>query len=439
MAGPSHLRAVEPAIILTAAAPWFLNGLHSTPDDGPSSRELMVAIFPHVLTANATPEITAFSMSLAEDEFEDEEDITPSDDEGEIPSRHRTQKSRTVPVIKYGCYFLATIRCGPSVPVPRQEYNQHSLSERTIKFIFGVSRERLFAEFCRTGAVLPPNHMRTTNKKRITTTYIPPPDQPTQNLFALEEAGVELNQVARDGGSDFEDNALSDDEDAAVPFLFSPEINSAITLLYRQWLVDMATLCSNRKNAALGSYCILTPIQRLEVTEFTYENPNLAKFFDDCSYKVAENQKEWRRVFNNMFPPKGTMKAGAVQNYPNAQYYTQWVALWKNNDAHVIEAIRHALRKRYNKLYWVPHAETQRIWTTSRKTGFTKMPGLDTSKPAPRILLNPRKTTGPFWNPVSLLLLMLTHLLTPCYDSGPRLVLLPCKTFSSRKDLEYMF
>ena len=427
MAGPSQLRALEPAIILTAAAPWFLNGLHSTPDDGPSSRELMVAIFPHVLAADATPEITAFSMSLADDEFEDDEGISPSDDEGEIPSRHRTQKSRTVPVIKYGCHFLATIRCGPLVPVPRQEFSQHSLSARTIKFLFGVSREKLYAEFCRTGAVLPPNLARTTNRKRATTTYIPPPDQPAENLFELEEAGFELNQVARDEGSDFDDDALSDDGDpggydAPVPFLLSAEINSTITLLYRQWLMDMATLCSNRKNAALGSYCILTPIQRLQVTEFTYENPNLAKFFDDCSYKKADGRKEWGRVFDNMFPPKDTMKAGAVQNYPNAQYYTQWVALWKNNDATVIDAIRRALRKRYNKLYWVPHAETQRIWTTSRKPGFTKMPGLDKNKPAPRILLNPRsKIAGPFWNPVSFLLLTVIYLLTLCYESAPGL------------------
>lgn len=44
---PVALRTQPLALLLTAAAPWFLNSLHMTPDTGPSCRELISAICPH--------------------------------------------------------------------------------------------------------------------------------------------------------------------------------------------------------------------------------------------------------------------------------------------------------------------------------------------------------------------------------------------------------
>jgi hypothetical protein len=76
-----------PALLLTAAAPWFLNSLHSAPDTGPSSRELMDAILPHVDATEADPENLPYRMSLPDleedpslDGLQDDADLRPHSD-----------------------------------------------------------------------------------------------------------------------------------------------------------------------------------------------------------------------------------------------------------------------------------------------------------------------------------------------------------------------
>ncbi len=49
--------------LLTAAAPWFLNGLHSVPDNGPCSRDLMGKILPLVNREDADIQALAYPAS----------------------------------------------------------------------------------------------------------------------------------------------------------------------------------------------------------------------------------------------------------------------------------------------------------------------------------------------------------------------------------------
>ncbi|KAF9470635.1 hypothetical protein BDN70DRAFT_901951, partial [Pholiota conissans] len=61
--GTYSIRSMDSALLLTAAAPWFLNGLHSAPDNGPSSRDLMGKILPLVDRIDADVETLAYPTS----------------------------------------------------------------------------------------------------------------------------------------------------------------------------------------------------------------------------------------------------------------------------------------------------------------------------------------------------------------------------------------
>lgn len=52
-------------------------------------------------------------------------------------------------------------------------------------------------------------------------------------------------------------------------------------------------------------------------------------------------------------------------------------------------AVRRALKARYDTLLWVPYARSDRLWETRRKPGFRAFPK-DAIEPYPKILLNPQ-------------------------------------------------
>jgi len=87
--GDPEERSKMPALLIMAAASWVLHGLHSSPDTGPSSQELMRAILPHaaVRGVQAHDEYTAFPGARgywASHDSQDSDaavDNDPSDDE----------------------------------------------------------------------------------------------------------------------------------------------------------------------------------------------------------------------------------------------------------------------------------------------------------------------------------------------------------------------
>jgi len=398
-----ELRITEPALLMTAAAPWFLNGIHSTPDDGPTSREIMFCTLPHIRAADAEREALAYKMSLDDDEEEDGEPLD-SDDEGDVPARHRTQTGRTVPVIQHGATFFRDSRIG-DVPCPRFENSRHRLSDRTLKFTFKLSREALEFKFLQSHLVTIPNPRRTSNRKRITTTYVPPPvndDDDPVPLFALARDGLEIHGAPVDDGSDMETDYLNDaggsdpDDDVPLP----DDIDDAAHDVWQQFLFDMTALSPNPKEKELDPYCILSPTERLQVNERTYQSNIFSAYFTDCAYRVATT-KSWRLGFDRLWPGlSAKKKAKLAQNYRHAKYYHQWGVLLRRNkdNTDTIEAMRVAFKKRFDTLYWVPHAQSDRMWATGHLAKFEKNSNLPLEQAAPRILINPKlRNTPPVW------------------------------------------
>ena len=152
--GEAMYRARESALILAAAAVWLLTGLHSSPDNGSSSRQLMAAVLPHVATEGADLDILAYGIPCneidpaEEDEEEDDESTDDDDDIDQQPQRARQRRDAvSQPAFPYGLVFLHCIRVGPSYPVPRLNKSKDAatseLSATAFRYFFGVDIENI--------------------------------------------------------------------------------------------------------------------------------------------------------------------------------------------------------------------------------------------------------------------------------------------------------
>jgi hypothetical protein len=198
--------------------------------------------------------------------------------------------------------------------------------------------------------------------------------------FNLSRRGYRLPSPAHDAGSDAsQDSHDSEDENG--------DIDIQLTKVWRQFLLDVTSKSPNKRHAYEGSYCILTKDQRLGVNEATYKNQRLSDYFVDCQWKVPE-ETEWDLVFNRLFPPKnGKPLAGKVQNYETTTYYPEWAKLKERADENTFNRMRRALRMKFDCLYWMPFAQTDRIWGTKPDIKFSKSSGIDRKAAAPQIFV----------------------------------------------------
>jgi hypothetical protein len=98
------------------------------------------------------------------------------------------------------------------------------------------------------------------------------------------------------------------------------------------------------------------------------------------------DENDFDTAFKHLWPKKGHILKSRVQNYPCCKYYVQWKRLIASAGKPLAHAMRMAIRKRFNKLVWIPRAHQERMWSTAQLNGFTRLP-LGLSGPAPQILV----------------------------------------------------
>jgi len=396
LAGPPHFRLQEPALLLTAAVPWLLNGIHSTPDTKPASRELMNAVLPHAPCRDVTPAHFAYPMSIRANEDLDEEDgeeLEPQntgnghadDSAGENDANGRNEGGGdTIPHNPFGLVFLRRIRVGSEYPVPRLDEKHFRLSDASFKVHFSDERRDIEIEIYRSRISAPRHPTRIPNRTRRRVITPPPSSSTTRNPFNLPaDAGHTIHPPPRDCGSDLETD--SDDSDA-----FSGNINDDLWLLWSQFCVDITAVSPNRKGVRNPPYCKLDAKERNQVNTATYQNRRLSDYFDDVQWKSAPTA-DWRTNFDRLFPEKGTpAKSGTVQNYGTAAYYGMWLKLMDRVTDETFKAMRKEIWKTFKSLFWMPAACSDRIWETRPTSTFSKSSSYAASLAAPKILLNGR-------------------------------------------------
>ncbi|CAA7271230.1 unnamed protein product [Cyclocybe aegerita] len=399
--GEAELRATHPALLLTAAVPWILNGLHSAPDDGPSSREIMDAVLPLSNREGLDPNILAYNtrtsmptfredsedegevLELMDVDEEDEEDVQEVEERGRLRQRRRgAPLSELTPCIPYGLLFLRPLRVGGTTPVPRLCWSRVFISEHAFRFIFGADEETIIHAIRRSRIAASRNPNRTENRKKKTLSFVNHGQAPEGPIFHLEAEGYSLPPVPRDEGSDME----LEEEDMAEPRV---GLDDFLTNLWNQFLLDITEVSPNPKPADQPPYCILSPAKRKLVNAATYQDLCLSNYFTDVQWKYAE-PSDWVFTFDHLFPPKNAkVKTGKIQNYLQTTYYSKWESMRARTDAETVKKMHKNLFLRFCQLSWFPAAQANRIWWTKVDRRSSKSSGLSPNSPAPRILLHP--------------------------------------------------
>ncbi|KAF8956187.1 hypothetical protein BDZ97DRAFT_1764028 [Flammula alnicola] len=377
--GDAVRRAQPEALLLTLACSWTLNGIHSTPDKGASSKELMDAILPHVDRASADPDILMYGAPTADDDV-DSDRSTDSEDDLPLPVKRR-RTANTAPACPYGLLFFRPMCIGIDHPVPRfrKEIIFPFISEKTFKYFFGVKLDEIELEFFRATLIAPAHPSRVQNKARRTPHYYNWGQDSDANAFDLTQRGYQLTTPPCDEGSD-----LSEDENEPENL----DIDKEMTSVWRQFLLDITSKAPNSKRAHDPSHIVLSQEERTSVNEDTYKNSRLSSYFRDCQWKIATHD-EWNMVFRRLWPDPTAQLAGKVQNYTSTVYYPKWQSLLARADAATIRRMRASLKEKFDELYWMPFAQTDRIWGTKYMNSFRKSSGFNERDAAPQIMINP--------------------------------------------------
>ena len=385
-----ELRAEPRAIVLTAGCCWLLNGLHSAPDQGASSKALMDRILPHITRAGADPDILAHGSPV------DDDDLLPiSDDEEHGHRSRRASSAETAPSYPYGLVFFRRIDVGPNCPLPNLGKGTPELPDNAFFFFFRSSKVDIYLDLTSSVLVKPTNSLRTQNKSQRTKMYINEGQNPPTNDFNLEARGIRCASPVyyedESGANDGDDHVNPRTVNVSDP---SDPIDVKLTKIWRQFLLDVTSKAPNFRDGARPSYCKLSLAERMVVNQKTYQNSMLSDYFLDCQWKVVEN-KDWQLIFDRLFPKIGKDLIGKVQNYMSTRYYPAWIALRDAETPEVFNACRKEIKKSFDQLFWMPFAQTDRIWHSRYMASFQRPPPLNRQVPSPLIYIN---GFSPRWN-----------------------------------------
>lgn len=373
LSAPSSLRAKKSALLLTAGSAWLANSIHSTMDTRSASRELIKAIFPRLPRRQVDRDHFPYRMSLTAYREGGEDGEGRGDGEGD----GLVDDDDIVPCIPYGIIFLRPIAVGGNYPIPRFMHDTDAfLSEKAFRFFFGRCYEDLKAQLAASLIVVPRNPNRVHNRKQL---RFPPTyrtDPPPSPIFDLAESGYSLCPVVHEDDSDSDSDPLENEE-----------IDVYLTRIWHLFLVDIVQLSPNARRADRGSYIKLSEEERQNATAEIYQNHRLSEIFVDCEWKIAD-KNEWKANFNRLWPDQDKCLAGKVQNYKNARYYLKWKTFGTRTTEDAFRKAKARVWDLFQNLYWMPHAECDRIWRSGHRPGFTRASGRTGRGGAPLILVN---------------------------------------------------
>ncbi|KAG1838781.1 hypothetical protein F4604DRAFT_1600041 [Suillus subluteus] len=114
--------------------------------------------------------------------------------------------------------------------------------------------------------------------------------------------------------------------------------------------------------------------------------------FIKAQYRICTD-KQWTMLFDRFFPE--TIGGAKRQNFGKCTYYSKYVALAGAITKNSLSRARRVLRAEFDKLAWVPYAQTDRMWATGGMRGseWKVLPRGESGGPA--IGINPRRQREP--------------------------------------------
>ncbi|KAG2063845.1 hypothetical protein BDR04DRAFT_946587, partial [Suillus decipiens] len=167
-------------------------------------------------------------------------------------------------------------------------------------------------------------------------------------------------------------------------------ISIELSAIQRQFATDIFQLAPSPKLALNPSWVMLNPAQRMQAKVDIFHSLDLSHIFSQVQYRITSDADWDNLVFRRYFPAKGASTAKALQQFPSASYYRQWKALRDRLDENHAEIIQNHLKQWFDQLSWVPHPESDRMWSTKKGgKGWIMLPPGE-PRHCPRIAVNPR-------------------------------------------------
>ena len=343
---------LQSSLILVAALVYFINSLHSRPDDGSYARRLCKAIFP-----------------LADDP--DSPDLivqSRNDDEGEGR-----------PYAIGGVMYLRNILLKPTgttyrfseVRIIEDDVFQHAigcLPEDVADYLF---KSRLHRQARMAG-------------------YVPQRKGPTKRRSAREEEETEpLQPLFPELAGVIEQVVVETEEGFQAP---PKEINLAEVLdrILQQFASDIMQKCGNpREGPLLGrSYCPLVQYDRQHLNFDDINTLDLGHLFLQVQWQRA-TRDDWKQAVKRLFPPATHIDSFSTVHFTSCRYYRTYQDLLMVLPKERVVEVRSMLKKKIAELAWIPATLSGRLWdytegdSTWKKVPFPNLRG-------PRILVNYR-------------------------------------------------
>lgn len=169
-------------------------------------------------------------------------------------------------------------------------------------------------------------------------------------------------------------------------------ISNELSAIQRQFASDIFQLAPSPKLAPNSPWVLLDPAQRIHAKVDIFYSLDLHSVFSQVQYRFVSDHNWNNVVFRRYFPAKGTSMSKALQQFPSASYYRRWRALmdWLDeDDAKIIQ--NHHLTQWFDNLYWVPHPDSDRMWSTKKGSSrkWTILPPGE-RRHCHRIAINPK-------------------------------------------------
>jgi len=188
-------------------------------------------------------------------------------------------------------------------------------------------------------------------------------------------------------------DADEDDEmDGGVGESGEDDPDKILSKIWRQFPHDVMAQAPNKQSATEGSYLLLDVAGRSYASHKDFQKQDLTGVFEAIQARLVAPGAWTGKIMEMYFPKKGYVAKGRVQNFPKCLYYNMWASLMNRLPGRYEGMVRKELGKKFGGLMWLPHPETDRMWSTRRSGVSSRWIGKSgegsESQRAPSIAIN---------------------------------------------------
>jgi hypothetical protein len=359
---PPITRSKYTAFLLTAGLVWFINGLHSRPEDGGSCDSLKCAIFPN------TDDIEHPNLLVTR-----------------IHRRDHDDGSTGLPYCPGGVFFFRRIYWPPRSSTPRLGEGRE-ISRRSWEYFFKKDYATLsqkiypigFSTETRNPSRIPARRGRTLVSAN------PPPEEPIfpdLNTIDLVPALDIADDIPLEEQIDGEDN-----------------LNPADTIA-QLWLQSFSDFLQKigapKYPPNASSWCRLDMQARVHAKPELFESSNLGLVFTSVMWRRAAKD-EWDQAFSMLWPDLNDIRKSSSQ-WRNLRYFQDWQLFIAGLPRDRVTKVRKSIKKRFNTLYWIPAPARDKIWDYREDSKYQVLP--PRGQRGPHVLINYKRHEKPVFQP----------------------------------------